>query len=134
MRKDFMLQRFVDATDTCTMSKPIASYSPFRRSGSTVYCSGQIPLIPETGELLQGTVAEEVHRAIDNLEAVLLSAESDLQKVIKTTVFLIDPRDYAAMDEAYRLRFSDPLPAREAVFVAGLPKQARVEISAIACD
>lgn len=129
-----MLQRFVDATDTCTMSKPIASYSPFRRSGSTVYCSGQIPLIPETGELLQGTVAEEVHRAIDNLEAVLLSAESDLQKVIKTTVFLIDPRDYAAMDEAYRLRFSDPLPAREAVFVAGLPKQARVEISAIACD
>ncbi len=129
-----MLQRFVDATDTCTMSKPIASYSPFRRSGSTVYCSGQIPLIPETGELLQGTVAEEVHRAIDNLEAVLLSAESDLQKVIKTTVFLIDPRDYAAMDQAYRLRFSDPLPAREAVFVAGLPKQARVEISAIACD
>lgn len=129
-----MLQRFVDATDTCTMSKPIASYSPFRRSGSTVYCSGQIPLIPETGELLQGTVSEEVHRAIDNLEAVLLSAESDLQKVIKTTVFLIDPRDYAAMDEAYRLRFSDPLPAREAVFVAGLPKQARVEISAIACD
>lgn len=116
------------------MSKPIASYSPFRRSGSTVYCSGQIPLIPETGELLQGTVSEEVHRAIDNLEAVLLSAESDLQKVIKTTVFLIDPRDYAAMDEAYRLRFSDPLPAREAVFVAGLPKQARVEISAIACD
>ena len=134
MRKDFMLRRFVDATDTCTMSKPIASYSPFRRSGSTVYCSGQIPLIPETGELLQGTVSEEVHRAIDNLEAVLLSAESDLQKVIKTTVFLIDPRDYAAMDQAYRLRFSDPLPAREAVFVAGLPKQARVEISAIACD
>ena len=129
-----MLQRFVDATDTCTMSKPIASYSPFRRSGSTVYCSGQIPLIPETGELLQSTIDAEVHRAIDNLEAVLLSAESDLQKVIKTTVFLIDPRDYAAMDEAYRLRFSDPLPAREAVFVAGLPKQARVEISAIACD
>ena len=52
-----MVQRFVDATDTCTMSKPIASYSPFRRAGATVYCSGQIPLIPETGELLQGTLA-----------------------------------------------------------------------------
>ncbi len=129
-----MLQRFVDETDTCTMSKPIASYSPFRRAGSTVYCSGQIPLIPETGELLQSTIDAEVHRAIDNLAAVLLSADSDLQKVIKTTVFLIDPRDYAAMDKAYRSRFSDPLPAREAVFVAGLPKQARVEISAIACD
>ncbi|MCH1575612.1 MAG: Rid family detoxifying hydrolase [Flavobacteriales bacterium] len=116
------------------MSKPIASYSPFRRAGTTVYCSGQIPLTPETGELLHGTIAEEVHRAIDNLEAVLKSAGSGLDKVVKTTVFLIDARDYAAMDQAYNARFADPLPAREAVFVAGLPKQARVEISAIACD
>ena len=129
-----MLQRFVEATDTCTMSKPIASYSPFRRSGGTVYCSGQIPLVPETGELLSGSISEEVHRAIDNLAAVLSDAGSGLDKVVKTTVFLIDPRDYAEMDAAYRERFNDPLPAREAVFVAGLPKQARVEISAIACD
>ena len=116
------------------MSKPIASYSPFRRAGDTVYCSGQIPLIPETGALLQASLTEEVHRAIDNLEAVLAAADSGLDKVVKTTVFLIDPRDYAEMDAAYRDRFRDPLPAREAVFVAGLPKQARVEISAIACD
>lgn len=116
------------------MSKPIASYSPFRRSGGTVYCSGQIPLVPETGELLSGSISEEVHRAIDNLAAVLSDAGSGLDKVVKTTVFLIDPRDYAEMDAAYRERFADPLPAREAVFVAGLPKQARVEISAIACD
>ena len=129
-----MLQRFVEATDTCTMSKPIASYSPFRRSGGTVYCSGQIPLVPETGELLSGSISDEVHRAIDNLAAVLTDAGSELEKVVKTTVFLIDPRDYAEMDAAYRKRFADPLPAREAVFVAGLPKQARVEISAIACD
>jgi 2-iminobutanoate/2-iminopropanoate deaminase len=129
-----MLQRFEEVGDTCTMSKPIASYSPFRRAGSTVYCSGQIPLIPETGELLSGTIAEQVHQAIDNLEAVLSSANATLGHVVKTTVFLIDPRDYDAMDQAYRDRFEDPLPAREAVFVAGLPKQARVEISAIACD
>jgi len=129
-----MVQRFVDATDTCTMSKPIASYSPFRRAGNTVYCSGQIPLIPASGELLQSTISAEVHQAIDNLEAVLTAANSSLQNVVKTTVFLIDPRDYVAMDEAYRTRFIDPLPAREAVFVAGLPKQARIEISAIACD
>ncbi len=116
------------------MSKPIASYSPFRRAGDTVYCSGQIPLIPETGELLHGTITEEVNRAIDNLAAVLEQAGSGLDKAAKTTVFLIDPRDYAEMDAAYRARFSDPLPAREAVFVAGLPKQARVEISAIAVD
>ena len=129
-----MVQRFVDATDTCTMSKPIASYSPFRRAGNTVYCSGQIPLIPASGELLQSTISAEVHQDIDNLEAVLTAADSSLQNVVKTTVFLIDPRDYVAMDEAYRTRFIDPLPAREAVFVAGLPKQARIEISAIACD
>lgn len=116
------------------MSKPIASYSPFRRAGDTVYCSGQIPLVPETGTLLHGTITEEVHRAIDNLEAVLNGAGSGLDKVVKATVFLIDPRDYAEMDTAYRSRFADPLPAREAVFVAGLPKQARVEISAIAVD
>lgn len=128
------MQRFAEAGDTCTMSKPIASYSPFRRAGDTVYCSGQIPLVPETGELLHGTITEEVHRAIDNLEAVLNGADSGLSKVVKTTVFLIDPRDYAEMDAAYRSRFADPLPAREAVFVAGLPKQARVEISAVAVD
>ena len=116
------------------MSKPIASYSPYRRHGDSVYCSGQIPLIPETGALLHGTITEEVHQAIDNLSAVLTDAGSGLERVVKTTVFLIDPRDYAEMDAAYRSRFSDPLPAREAVFVAGLPKQARVEISAVACD
>ena len=116
------------------MSKPIASYSPFRRAGDTVYCSGQIPLVPETGELLQGTITDEVNRAIDNLSTVLEQAGSALNKAVKTTVFLIDPRDYAEMDAAYRRRFSDPLPAREAVFVAGLPKKARVEISAIAVD
>jgi len=116
------------------MSKPIASYSPFRRSGTTVYCSGQIPLVAKTGELLCGSIAEEVHQAIDNLEAVLVQANSGLSHVVKTTVFMIDPRDYTEMDLAYRSRFADPLPAREAVFVAGLPKQARVEISAVACD
>ena len=116
------------------MSKPIASYSPARRAGNTVYCSGQIPLIPETGELLQASLTEEVHRAIDNLAADLADAGSSLENVVKTTVFLIDPRDYVAMDAAYRERFQDPLPAREAVFVAGLPKQARVEISAVAVD
>ena len=129
-----MLQMFVEASDTCTMSKPIASYSPYRRHGDTVFCSGQIPLVPETGALVQGTITEEVNRAIDNLAAVLADADSGLDRVVKTTVFLIDPRDYAEMDAAYRARFSDPLPAREAVFVAGLPKQARVEISAIAVD
>ena len=116
------------------MSKPIASYSPYRRAGNTVYCSGQIPLQAKTGNLISGSIEDEVNQAIDNLSHVLREATSSLEKVIKTTVFMIDPRDYDEMDRAYRARFSDPLPAREAVFVAGLPKQARVEISAIAID
>ena len=116
------------------MSKPIASYSPFRRAGATVYCSGQIPLQAETGKLVSGSITEEVDQAIDNLIKILKEANSSLENVVKTTVFMIDPRDYAEMDIAYRSRFADPLPAREAVFVAGLPKQARVEISAIAVD
>ena len=116
------------------MSKPIASYSPFRRAGATVYCSGQIPLQAETGKLVSGSITEEVDQAIDNLIKVLTEANSSLENVVKTTVFMIDPRDYAEMDIAYRSRFAAPLPAREAVFVAGLPKQARVEISAIAVD
>ena len=114
------------------MSKPIASYSPYRRAGDTVYCSGQIPLQAKTGGLISGSIEDEVNQAIDNLAHVLREANSSLEKVVKTTVFMIDPRDYEEMDSAYRARFSDPLPAREAVFVAGLPKQARVEISAIA--
>ena len=64
------------------MSKPIASYSPFRRAGDTVYCSGQIPLIPDTGELLHGTITEEVNRAIDNLAVVLEQAGSGLDRPV----------------------------------------------------
>lgn len=121
------------------MPQAIASYSPIRRvshaaqpqAGDTLYVSGQIPLL-EDGELLSGTLAEETNRAIDNLEATLATEGAALAHVVKTSVFLINPADYAEMDTAYRARFGDPLPAREAVFVVGLPKGARVEISAIA--
>jgi len=121
------------------MPRAIASYSPIRRvshsaqpqAGDTLYVSGQIPLL-EDGELLSGTLADETNRAIDNLEATLATEGAALADVVKTSVFLINPADYAEMDTAYRARFGDPLPAREAVFVVGLPKGARVEISAIA--
>ena len=116
------------------MARPIASYSSFRRAGSTVYCSGQIPLNPETGELVAGSLAEQVDQALDNLAVVLAEAGSGMGQVVKTSVFLIDPQDYAEMDRAYSARFAAPFPAREAVFIAGLPRQARVEISAIAVD
>lgn len=121
------------------MPQAIASYSPIRRvsraaqpqAGDTLYVSGQIPLL-EDGELLSGTLAEETNRTIDNLEATLATEGAALADVVKTSVFLINPADYAEMDTAYRARFGDPLPAREAVFVVGLPRGARVEISAIA--
>ena len=114
------------------MSKPIASYSPFRRAGDTVYCSGQIPLIPETGELFHGTITEEVNRAIDNLAAVLEQAGSGLDQAVKTTVFLKDLADFQAMNEVYATYFTDAPPARATVEVARLPKDVRVEIECIA--
>lgn len=121
------------------MSQAIASYSPIRRApaGSTLYVSGQIPLLP-SGSLLSATLTEEVNLSLNHLEALLRSEGASLTDVVKTTVFLTDPADYAEMDAAYRERFapgSHPdavFPAREAVFVLGLPKGARVEISAIA--
>ena len=114
------------------MTKPVGPYTPVMRVGDWVICSGQIALVD--GAITGDTVGAQVTQALANMAGLLESEGVSLSDVVKTTVFLIDPRDYAEMDAAYRARFSDPLPAREAVFVAGLPKQARVEISAIACD
>lgn len=115
------------------MSRAIASYSPILRApaGTTLYVSGQIPLLP-SGDLLSATFTDEVNLVLANLETVLATESATLADVVKTSVFLIDPANYLEMDTAYRARFGDPLPAREAVIVAGLPMGARVEISAVA--
>lgn len=97
-----------------------------------VWTAGQVGLDPETGELVAGGVVAQTERALRNLDAVLAGAGLDLGHVVKTTVFLADMADFAAMNEVYGRHFPAAPPARSTVAAAGLPKGARVEIEAIA--
>lgn len=114
-----------------TLPPPAGPYSHFRRVGLFVFVSGQIPVRPDTGELVTSP-AEAAQQALDNLQAVLQAAGSSLAHVVKTTVFLIDLRDFAAVNEVYGRSFGAHPPARSCVQVAALPKGARLEIEAVA--
>ena len=122
------------ATSISTKAAPaaIGPYSQAVRAGSTVYLSGQIALDPGTGELVEGDVATQTERVMQNLAAILRAAGTSLQGVVKTTVFLRDMGDFAAMNEVYGRYFSNEPPARSTVQAARLPRDARVEIDVIA--
>lgn len=109
----------------------IGAYSQAIRSGDLVFTAGQVGADPGSGELADG-VADQAERALRNLAAILDAAGSSLERVIKTTIFLADIDDWAAVNEVYARHFSSPFPARSTIAVAGLPKGARVEIEAIA--
>ena len=110
----------------------IGPYSQAIVHGGLVYTAGQVALDPATMELVPGGVAEQADRALTNLTAVLAEAGSGLDRVIKTTVYLVDMADFGAMNEVYARHFGSHRPARSTVAVAGLPKGARVEIDVIA--
>jgi 2-iminobutanoate/2-iminopropanoate deaminase len=110
----------------------IGPYSQAVRSGHLVFCSGQIPLDPLTGQLVEGGIGSQTARALANLAAVLAAADLKLGNVVKTTVFLVSMDDFPAMNEVYARYFDVDPPARSTVAVAALPKGARVEIEAIA--
>ena len=110
----------------------IGPYSQAIKAGGIVFASGQIPIDPKTGEFVQGGIGEQTERVLKNLAAVLEAAGSSLNQVVKTTVFLADMKDFAAMNEVYGRFFSGVTPARATVAAAGLPRDARVEIEAIA--
>lgn len=110
----------------------IGPYSQAIRIGNLVFCSGQIPIDPETGEFVSGGIKEQTEQVLKNLTAVLESAGATLQNVVKTTVFLADMNDFAAMNEVYAKFFSDNKPARSTVQAARLPRDAKVEIECIA--
>ena len=112
--------------------KAIGPYSQAIVHGGLVYTAGQVALDPATMELVAGGVAEQADRALTNLTAVLAEAGSGLDRVIKTTVYLVDMADFGAMNEVYARHFGNHRPARSTVAVAGLPKGARVEIDVIA--
>jgi len=111
---------------------PVAAYSQAVNAGDLVFVSGQIPLDPATGELIADTVEAATAQSLRNVTRILEAAGLSLEHVVKATVFLSDSKDYAGMDATYQTAMPEPFPAREAVFVAGLPKGARVEISVIA--
>ncbi|MBF0308848.1 MAG: RidA family protein [Magnetococcales bacterium] len=118
---------------TTAAPQAIGPYSQGVRVGEWLFLSGQIPLDPATGVLVEGGIAEQTRQVLQNLRAVLQAAGGDLAQVVKTTLFLVDLDDFAAVNEIYARFFQAPHPARATVQVAALPKGARVEIEAVAC-
>jgi 2-iminobutanoate/2-iminopropanoate deaminase len=110
----------------------IGPYSQAIKAGGLVFVSGQIPIDPQTGQFVPGGIAEQTERVLKNLAAVLEAAGSSLDRVVKTTVFLADMKEFSGMNEVYATFFSSPPPARATVAAAGLPRDARVEIEAVA--
>jgi len=110
----------------------IGPYSQAIKAGGFVFCSGQIPTDPATGQFVEGGIAEQTEQVLKNLSAVLEAAGSSLDRVVKTTVFLVDMFEFAQMNEVYGKFFADNPPARATVEAARLPRDARVEIEAIA--
>ncbi len=120
----------VIATDQAP--KAIGPYSQAITVGNFVFTSGQVALDPATGELVAGDIAAQTRKAFENMRAVLQAAGTDLDRVVKTTVFLTDMGDFAAMNEVYATFFTAAPPARSTVAVAALPKGARFEIECVA--
>ena len=110
----------------------IGPYSQAIKANGFVFVSGQIPINPQTGEFVAGGIAEQTQQVLRNLKAVLEASGSSLDQVVKTTVFLADMKEFSGMNEVYATFFSGPPPARATVAAAGLPRDARVEIEAVA--
>ena len=110
----------------------IGPYSQAVVAGGLLFCSGQIPLDPVSGELVVGTVEQETERVMENLRGVLEAAGTDFNHLVKTTIYLTDMSDFAAVNQVYGQYFTNIKPARATVAVAALPRGARVEIEAVA--
>lgn len=112
--------------------KAIGPYAQGVVAGGFLYTAGQIPLDPNTMNLVEGDIAVQTNRVLDNLESILKGAGGTLHDVVKTTVFMTDLGDFAKMNEAYAARFGDHRPARSTVQVSQLPKGAQIEIEVVA--
>jgi 2-iminobutanoate/2-iminopropanoate deaminase len=120
------------AVSTDSAPGAIGPYSQAIRAGSLLFVSGQVPIDPATGAIVDGDIAAQTRRVLQNLGAILEAAGLSFDHVVRTTVFLTDMNDFAAMNEVYATCFTSPAPARATVQVSRLPKDARVEIDAIA--
>ena len=117
---------------TSPQSRPIGPYSPGIAVGDLVFLSGQTPLDAATGKLVDGDIARQARQCLENLKALLQAAGLGFEHVIKTTIFLTDMADFAAVNEVYKSYVREPYPARSTVAVAALPMGAVVEIEMIA--
>ncbi len=122
----------LDRVHTDAAPAAIGPYSQAIVTDGWVFCSGQIPIDPGTGEVVRGSIADQTDLSLRNLRAVLEAAGASLSSVVKTTVFLADMNDFAEMNEVYTRHFGDHKPARAAVEVAALPKAVGVEIECVA--
>mgnify|MGYP000259212973 FL=1 len=113
-------------------AKPVASYSQAVRAGELVFVSGCIPIDPESGALVSDSIENATAQSLANVKNILNGAGLGLENIVKASVFMINSDDYMGMDYVYASTLPKPYPAREAIFVAGLPKGAIVEISVIA--
>lgn len=109
-----------------------APYSPGVRVGDLLFCAGQVPVIPESGQLLAGDIRAQTARTLENIKIILQDQGLTLDNVVKTTVFMTNLADFALMNETYARFFTKDFPARTTVQVAALPRGAQVEIEAIA--
>lgn len=124
--------RKMKAISTTKAPAAIGPYSQAIRVGNLIYTSGQIPIDPATGTLVEGGIREQTRQSLTNVQAVLAEAGVTMASVVKTTVFMADMADFAEMNAVYAEFFSEPCPARSAVAVKSLPKGALVEIEAVA--
>lgn len=120
------------AVSTPSAPKAIGPYSQAIRAGSLLFVSGQVPIDPATGQIVNGDIAAQTHRVFQNIGEILKAGGASFDHVVRTTVFLADMNDFAAMNEAYATYFTTPAPARATVQVSRLPRDARVEIDVIA--
>ena len=109
----------------------IGPYSQAVKCGNMLFCSGQIPLDPATGELVPGDITCQTMRVMENIEAVLVAADAGFDDIIKTTIYLVDMADFAAVNDVYGKRFPGHKPARSTVAVKALPRGAMIEIEVI---
>jgi len=123
------MAREIISTDKAPQA--IGTYSQAVKAGNTVYLSGQIPLVPETMEMVSGDIEPQIRRVFDNLSAVAEAAGGSLADVVKLNIFLVDLGHFAMVNEVMAEYFSEPYPARAAVGVAALPRDAGVEMDAV---
>ena len=126
------MARVREAVASDAAPRAIGPYSQAIRAGSLLFVSGQIPLDPATGAMVDGDIAVQTRRVFANLQAILEAAGASFDNVVRTTVYLADMNDFATVNEIYGTYFSSPAPARATVQAARLPKDARVEIDLIA--